>query len=60
MMLEMLENGYKTPFWSPQLLAAEVGEEGFVCGLQNFIKPYYQLFYNCFTKQNADVLIFAF
>ena len=41
MMLDMLENGYKTPFWSPQLLAAEVGKGFFVCGLQNFIKPYH-------------------
>ena len=41
MMLEMLENGYKTPFWSLQLLAAEVGKGFFICGLQNFTKPYH-------------------
>ena len=37
MLLEKIENGYKTPFWSPQLLAADVGKGFFVCGLQNFI-----------------------
>ena len=37
MLLEKIENGYNTPFWSPQLLAADVGKGFFVCGLQNFI-----------------------